>query len=411
MLKIFRFILILTVIVQLHSSISFAETPSERHEVIKKSYFRLKNIDPEVSDADAWKQVIFDYESFIKKGSALEDKVFFEYGSVLQEYGIRKNEASFLQSANSTYDELRRRYPSSSLTDDAMLRQSEILIAQGASSDAIKNSLNQIIKVYPDSDSAEIARARLVQSGRMAAKEVLPQASDTVSALINDLPVVVIDPGHGGEDFGAENDLGLLEKDVVLSIALEAEKLINSKGLARVLLTRKSDIFIPLPDRIELANKNSAALFISLHNNASLKRNQYGMTSYVLDDSSDEASLKLAERENKSAGVGAATSDLDFIVSDLIQSSKHPKSILLAQTLEKALMKSVKTHWKDARSLGIKKAPFYVLVGARMPCALLELFFLDHQSDGERLSDPLIRKSIGAGIAKGIEDFLSKSDA
>lgn len=407
-----RNLLIIVAFGFLFASVSLAQSAQDLHDAMKKNYFRLKNIDPKVTDLPAWEQVIADYKNFIQSGVALNDKVFFEYGSLLQEFAVNSHKSRSLEDASQIYDELIKRYPTSSLADDAMLKQTEILSLQGGSSEAIKESYTEIVEKFPKSDSAEIARARLTHVSGFSSAD--PDSSESFKSSTQNsetagLPVVVIDPGHGGEDFGAENDLGLFEKDVVLSIGLEAERLINQRRIAKVLLTRRSDVFIPLPDRIALANKNNATLFLSLHNNASPKHNQFGVTTYVLDDSSDDASKLLAERENKSAGGNGESSDLDLIMSDLVQSSKHPKSLLLADAVNKSIMASVRNNWSSAKSLGIKKGPFYVLVGARMPCALVELFFLDHEVDGEKLADPDMRKSIAAGVARGIEVFLNGS--
>jgi N-acetylmuramoyl-L-alanine amidase len=390
-----------------------AGTPEAQHEALKKSYFRLKNIDSKIKDKVAWSKVVSDYREFFERADGLSDKIYFEYGSLLQEYGGASADNKLIDESIKIFEELSEKYPRSSIADDALLKQAELLTVRGVSSDALKDLYRDVIEKFPNSDSAEIARVRLSRSEGFTSKDLSESEVDSnkqeIKKSSDSLPVLVLDPGHGGDDFGAENEQGLLEKDVVLAVALEVERLINQRGFAKVLLTRRKDTFVPLLERVEIANRNNAILFLSLHNNASPKHNQSGMNTYILDNSSDEASRLLAERENKSAGESATNSDLDFIVSDLIQSSKHPKSILLAESLNKIVPSTVRTLWPQIPAGHIKKAPFYVLVGARMPCALAELFFLDHEVDSEYLGDPAFRKVLAEGIAKGLEVFMAKS--
>lgn len=392
-----------------------AETTEQSHEVLRKSYFRLKNIDPKISDKDAWQKVVTEYQYFFERNEGLNDKAYFEYASLLQEYGKAMSDPKLLDNSIEVFDDLANKFPQSNLADDALLKETEILKLRGASAATLKDAYQAIIGRFPSSDSAEVARVLLSRISEAESQNVFSSENKNSVAGKEDLgnspslPVVVLDPGHGGEDFGAENEMGLFEKDVVLSIALEAERLINTRGFAKPILTRRTDTFVPLLERVAIANNNNAALFLSLHNNASPKKNQSGLNTYVLDNSSDEASRLLAERENKSSGTTDDTSDLDFIISDLIQTSKHPKSLLLANSIDRFVSASVKSVWPKAPSTKIRKAPFYVLVGARMPCALVELFFLDHNVDSEFLVDPSFRKKLAEGIVNGVEAFLVKS--
>jgi N-acetylmuramoyl-L-alanine amidase len=220
-----------------------------------------------------------------------------------------------------------------------------------------------------------------------------------------DMPLVVLDPGHGGDDAGAVSAIGGAEKEVTLDIARRVKVLLERRHGIQVRLTRHSDEFVPLARRTAFANRKKADVFLSLHVNASAAHDAEGLEVYYLDTANDEASRKLAEREN---GVpeGQGIDDLSFMLSDLIQSGKLEDSIVFSRSLDAAMRRSVITSHKGLRSLGVKKAPFFVLVGAHMPCALLEMFFIDHPTEGRKFQEESFRSALALGIADGIKSFL-----
>jgi N-acetylmuramoyl-L-alanine amidase len=219
------------------------------------------------------------------------------------------------------------------------------------------------------------------------------------------MPLVVLDPGHGGDDAGAVSAIGGAEKEVTLDIARRVKVLLERRHGIQVRLTRHSDEFVPLARRTAFANRKKADVFLSLHVNASAAHDAEGLEVYYLDTANDEASRKLAEREN---GVpeGQGIDDLSFMLSDLIQSGKLEDSIVFSRSLDAAMRRSVITSHKGLRSLGVKKAPFFVLVGAHMPCALLEMFFIDHPTEGRKFQEESFRSALALGIADGIKSFL-----
>ena len=146
-------------------------------------------------------------------------------------------------------------------------------------------------------------------------------------------------------------------------------------------------------------------MFISLHVNASENHDASGLEAYYLDNTNDDASRKLAEREN-GIPAGEKVDDLSFMLSDLIQSGKLEDSIHLAREVEGAIRSKVLKSHRELKSLGVKKAPFFVLVGAHMPCSLLEMFFVDNATDGRKLRDDSFRSALAAGVADGIYNFI-----
>ncbi|MGH7874930.1 MAG: N-acetylmuramoyl-L-alanine amidase, partial [Candidatus Binatia bacterium] len=173
---------------------------------------------------------------------------------------------------------------------------------------------------------------------------------------------IVLDPGHGGKDPGAIGAGGIAEKDLVLIIAKKlAAKLKREMGM-EVILTRKDDRFIPLEGRTAIANAEDADLFVSLHMNASPNAEARGLETYYLDNTTDEASMRLAARENSTSRKNV--SDLQFILSDMMQNMKLDDSISLAHRLQSSLVGGMSRKIADVKDLGVKKALFYVLVGA-----------------------------------------------
>jgi N-acetylmuramoyl-L-alanine amidase len=216
---------------------------------------------------------------------------------------------------------------------------------------------------------------------------------------------VVIDPGHGGDDPGAVGFKGVPEKEITLDIARRVESILSGSYGIRVVLTRRDDTFTPLARRTAYANRRNADAFVSLHLNATPSHTLSGLETYYLDNTDDAASRKLAEREN-ALGEGESLDDLSFILSDLIQSGKLEDSVRLSRILDGAVLQKIAGSYPRGRSLGVKKAPFFVLVGAHMPCSLIELFFIDHPADGAKLVDERFRQLLAEGIANGIRRFL-----
>jgi N-acetylmuramoyl-L-alanine amidase len=220
---------------------------------------------------------------------------------------------------------------------------------------------------------------------------------------------VMIDPGHGGHDPGAIGYDGLQEKTIVLAVSKRLGKKLASRLPVDVLYTRTRDVFIPLPDRTARANSAKADLFISIHANSSPNPASHGIETYYLNNTNDRATLRLAGIENgirQRNGLQQHGTDLSLILSDLIQTGKEEESILLAGVLQRSLVRHARQEYAEARDLGVKKGPFYVLVGAHMPCVLVELAFLSHGAEGRKLRSPTYQETLAEGLFQGIGHFL-----
>ena len=211
---------------------------------------------------------------------------------------------------------------------------------------------------------------------------------------------IVLDPGHGGKDPGAIGVGGIAEKDIVLAIAKKLERKLKQEMGVEVVLTRRDDRFIPLEDRTAIANAEGADLFVSLHMNASPNGEAKGLETYYLDNTNDEASLRLAARENGTSRRNV--SDLQFILSDMTQNMKLEDSITLAHHLQHSLIDGMSTRLADVKDLGVKKALFYVLVGARMPSVLVEMFFITNKAEGRAMSQETYQNAVVDALYDGI---------
>lgn len=215
---------------------------------------------------------------------------------------------------------------------------------------------------------------------------------------------VVIDPGHGGKDPGCYGRGGPMEKDIVLNIAkILADKLRGRIG-CEVILTREDDTFLQLEQRTAIANIKKADLFISLHINAHRDRRIHGLETYFLNMATDERAVMVAARENATSEKNI--SDLQAILNDLMLNTKIHESSRLAHEIQKGLTVRVENAHGSAKDLGVKQAPFYVLIGAEMPAILIETGFLTNPIERKRLLSKTYRESIAEGICDGLRAYI-----
>lgn len=228
--------------------------------------------------------------------------------------------------------------------------------------------------------------------------------------------VLVIDAGHGGHDSGAIGRRGLKEKDVVLDIALKLRRILSAEPNIKVIMTRDSDVFIPLPDRTDIALKNNADLFVSIHANASPRRGARGIETYLQNWTSEEEAIAVAARENyvsvkrmKEKMAQYRTDYVGKILSDLHRDVKRDNSIALANYVQDSLCSSVTKINRNTVNLGVKQAMFFVLMGADMPSILAEVSFISNPDEEKLLSSDSYRKVIADSIASGILTYFSSS--
>ncbi|MGD2126421.1 MAG: N-acetylmuramoyl-L-alanine amidase [Desulfobacteraceae bacterium] len=215
---------------------------------------------------------------------------------------------------------------------------------------------------------------------------------------------IVIDPGHGGKDPGCFHGGGVKEKHIVLKLAKTLAKKVEARLQCEAFLTRTKDIFLPLERRTAFANMKKADLFISLHINAHKQANVSGVETYFLNIATDERAVMVAARENATSEKNL--SDLQAILNDLMLNTKISESSRLAHEVQKGMLGHVKKRYQKVKDLGVKQAPFYVLIGAEMPAVLVEMGFITNRRERRRLLSQKYLDSIADGIILGIEGYI-----
>lgn len=214
---------------------------------------------------------------------------------------------------------------------------------------------------------------------------------------------VVIDAGHGGHDTGTIGPNGLMEKDLVLDVALRLGKLIKKRLGAEVVYTRSSDVFLPLEERTRIANNEKADLFISIHANSSPERSATGVETYYFNLTSDKRGLDLASRENATSV--SSISDLNDLLHKAVLETKMEESREFAQKVQTSLWTaSVKLNSRS-KDRGVRQAPFVVLIGATMPSILAEIGFVSNPHDARLLMRGDQRQRIAEALYKGVSRY------
>ena len=221
---------------------------------------------------------------------------------------------------------------------------------------------------------------------------------------------IIIDPGHGGRDYGAPGSVkGIHEKNVVLAIGRRLANKIRMELKCEVIMTRNSDKFLTLEERTAVANTENADLFISIHTNANRDSRVHGIETYFLNLATDNDSILVAARENATSTKNI--SDLQVILYDLMQNSKINESSRLAAYVQESLSTHLKKKgYTRIKSKGVKQAPFYVLLGAEMPAVLIETSFISNQRECKRLTNSKYQEQLCEGIVFGIKKYIKETN-
>jgi len=215
---------------------------------------------------------------------------------------------------------------------------------------------------------------------------------------------IVVDAGHGGHDTGTIGPNGLMEKDLVLDVALRLGRLLETRLGADVIFTRDDDTFIPLETRTAIANEHQADLFISIHANSSHDPSARGIETYYLNFTSNPDALEVAAREN--AVSEKSIYELQDLVKKITLKDKIEESRELATDVQQSLYNGLATRHSTLRDRGVKKAPFVVLIGANMPSILAEISFVSNPTDAAKLETPEYREKIAESLYKGIAHYV-----
>jgi len=213
---------------------------------------------------------------------------------------------------------------------------------------------------------------------------------------------IVIDPGHGGHDSGAKGK-GVTESELVLDVALRVEKLLEKVPGVEVILTRRTDDFIELPERTAMANREGADLFLSIHANASTSALAHGIETYFLNFATNLSAAAVAAREN--ANSTQAMGALPDIVKAIAMNNKLDESHELASHVQSAMLDKLRAANKTVKDLGVKQAPFVVLIGAVMPSVLAEISFVTNPQEARLLKGNTYRQHIAEALFEGIRKY------
>lgn len=217
---------------------------------------------------------------------------------------------------------------------------------------------------------------------------------------------VVLDPGHGGDETGAEGKTGILEKEITLDVAKRLKALLEARPAMTVILTRDTDSIVALDERTALANHLHADLFLSIHVNSAPRRDAHGAETYFLaSQAKDEEIRTLAAIENNAAGVdreklGADSGDLELVLWDLAQTKYLEESSDLAELIQKELNEAL-----GVTDRGVKQAPFRVLMGATMPSVLVEVGFISNPAEESSLKSDEYRDKIAGALSRAVQAF------
>ncbi|WP_045218990.1 N-acetylmuramoyl-L-alanine amidase [Desulfonatronum thioautotrophicum] len=247
--------------------------------------------------------------------------------------------------------------------------------------------------------------------GAATPPQITPRSGDIAGSLIEQLGLkvktIMIDPGHGGKDPGAVAN-GLKEKDVNLRMSRILGRMLEEKGF-RVLYTRTTDVFIPLEERTAMANAQKADLFLSIHANAHPNPNMKGFEIYSLNLARNQDAVRIAAREN--AVSSKNISDLQLILTDLMLNSKITESKELATKIHGRTISGMRRTHPNLADRGVREAPFYVLMGAKMPAVLIEMGYLTNREEARLLATDAYLRTLASNLLQGVlayRDYIER---
>ncbi len=269
-----------------------------------------------------------------------------------------------------------------------------------------------VIDIYPQDKAGTGAPTPVVPvapaSGRAGTPAKKPEPAKGGYSMARQLGLgirsIVIDPGHGGFDPGCLDGAGLQEKDLTLDISLKLRDLILASTKLEVIMTRETDILVPLETRTVVANQRRADIFVSIHINAFPDKRRMGIETFYLNFSSDPKVNELAARENFTTT--KTIGEMDKIIRKIVQNSKIIESRDLAERVQGSLVKGLAAQYSDIKDLGTKGGPFWTLIGCEMPSILVEVSHISNAKEAQRLRDEAYRRQIARGIFDGLMAYV-----
>jgi len=378
----------------------------------KKNYYALIDSKSKRAFRHNWTKVIAQFKNVWKqypRGNAAP-KALFTVAKLYHRLYLEHKGAKNLDRALFYYREVVSDFTDHPLADDALFQEGNIFLIK-KDRDSARDAFSGVVKNFPWGDRSGAAKKKLLNLGppthkKNRSRQVKTGAKkDTAvktAARGKHRPLIVIDPGHGGKDAGARSKTGLLEKHVNLAISKRLQRILETRYGYRTLITRTNDSFIPLDKRGEIANRNNADLFVSIHVNAARREGANGIETYHLGRGSSERARQTAARENGDTVYSVPDSEVQRILTDMITNRKMNDSSCLAKAVQKTLAKGMTRNYPRVKDLGVKDGPFYVLHDTKMPSILVEVGFLTNRIEQRRLASFAYLDQLAGHIARGI---------
>ncbi len=395
------------------------------YQEARKLYYRVLRSTWLREDPKSWEKIIDRYENIANsypRSRRVPYALYMAARCSAHLYKDTKNKSFLIQSI-SYFSKLSRKYPQHHLADDALYYTGKYYQALGEIDKAARAYL-RVLENYPSGDFYAHARKQFQRLPKKSGEldENYEDAFNIVSSLplgkdfqkrwkvaaerFSNQSTIVIDPGHGGKDPGAIGPNGLMEKDVVLKIGRLLAGKLRKLPNVKVEMTRTRDRFLSLAERTAIANTHGAELFVSIHLNAIAETSFSGVETYFLNLTNDPRSLAVAAKEN--ATTQKKLSDLQLILMDLLNDSKIKESSKLAEIVHGEFFRFLSRRVRGVSNLGVKQAPFYVLLGAQMPCILVEAAFISNPMEERRLKSRSYLNFLAEGIYNGIKAYRER---
>jgi N-acetylmuramoyl-L-alanine amidase len=257
-----------------------------------------------------------------------------------------------------------------------------------------------VIDIYPLEANAELPTEKIPQPAQPT-KEGYSMARQLGLGIKR----IVLDPGHGGKDPGCIGKAGTMEKLIVLDICQRLKKLLDSTEELEVIMTRETDIYVPVENRTVIANQQRADLFVSVHANSNPSKKRSGVETFYLNFSHDPSVIETAALENATSTKNI--SEMKNILEKIAKNSKVLESKELANHIQENLVGTLQKNYQDVKNLGYKGGPFWVLIGVETPSVLVEVSYLSNAKEETRLKNTQYRQLIAQGIYTGIKEYIN----
>jgi len=394
----------------------YAGGADDAYQAARECYQQLQNNPQAQQYRESWEDCVGQFKKISVKYSRSERGADAKYslGKLYEGLAVNSKNKADWNTAVKEYESFARQFPRNSMADDAFFRSAAIRFERLNDKSGAKKSLIKIVKFYKDGDQIGRAEKYLEDLSKgIVPNETAPKPYNGLRPGFSPLSgtrgvVIVLDPGHGGSDTGAVGPGGTQEKDLTLEIAKRLSSELKDKITGAVVyLTRESDRALILDERVAFANKKRADLFISIHANASESSKERGIQTYYLNNATDSAASRLAAQENKSSG--RKTSDLDKIISTMIQNASAEESRELAGFVHKSLVKGLSHRYSMIKDEKVRSALFYVLVGVKCPSILVEVSYVSNPAEEKRLTSRKYQKDIADAISAGVSNHITAS--